>query len=240
MRCVASLRGEAPPRLLLLPAGRRRRRPAPAQARHAPARGGHRDARAGARRSEMDPHRRRARRPDEGVGAPGALPRAEGAKAGGGAARARGRRPDGAPGGTPVPPLPRPRRERGLGADRRPGGDPPHPPALDRRRPHHLAAAVGASDRRRGQGGHGGQVDSRPPRLAARARAPAGGQPGRRAEGEVARRGRAARREARGCGRRRLGADRGGDARPRARGTCSDDPQRLRLRGLPGARLHAL
>src|SRR4051812_21135965 len=90
MRCVASLRGEAAPRLLLLPAGRRRRRPAPAQARHAPAGGGHRDARARARRSEVDPHRERAGRADEGMGAPGALPRAEGADAGRGAARARG------------------------------------------------------------------------------------------------------------------------------------------------------
>src|SRR5215217_1030363 len=124
MRCVASLRGEGPPRLLLLPAGRRRRRPARAQARDAPARGGHRDARARAGRSEVDPHWERVGRADEGVGAPGALPRAEGAKAGGGTAWARGGRPDAAPGRAPVPALPRPRRERGLGADRRPGGDP--------------------------------------------------------------------------------------------------------------------
>ena len=79
--------GEGADRLALLPARRRRRRPAAAEVRDPPARARDRDARARARRPEVDPPRRRARVADAGVGAPRALPRPARPQARRGAAR---------------------------------------------------------------------------------------------------------------------------------------------------------
>ena len=73
---------EAVARHALLAAGGRRRRPAAAQVRAVPAGARDRDPRARARRLEVDPRGRRPARADAGLGAPRALPRAEGPQAG--------------------------------------------------------------------------------------------------------------------------------------------------------------
>ncbi len=107
-----------------------------------------RDARARARRPEVDPPRRRAAAADARVGAPRALPRAEGPQAGRGAARHAGPRAarvctrGSRAGGCSCP------TRTSLEPDRDPGGDPHRQARGHRRRDHDLAAVVGAPRRR--------------------------------------------------------------------------------------------
>ncbi len=118
----------------VLPARGRRRRAAAAQVRDPPAGARDRDARARAGRSEVDPPRRRAAAADAGLGAPRALPRAEGPQARRGAARHAGPRARRRAGAARRPPAARPRRERELEPDRDPGRDPDRPTRGHRRR----------------------------------------------------------------------------------------------------------
>ena len=122
-------RREGAARLALLPARRRRRRPAHAEDRDAPARARDRDARARAGRPEVGAPRRRARAADAGVGASRALRRPARPPARAGAARQDGPRPHDDPGAALRPPAARPGRERPLEPDRDPGGDPASPAA---------------------------------------------------------------------------------------------------------------
>ena len=207
----------------VLPARRRRRRAAVAQARAVPARARRRDARARAGRSEVGAPRSRAAGPDAGVDPPRALRRAAS---------------DGSPRRSCAPPkgleralvqaqvtarrLLLPGRERHLEPDGDPGCDPDRAPRGDRRGDHDLAAALGALRRRSGPEGDRRALDRRPARPARREPAPS------RRHGGCARaagRDRAGREARRAPGRRRhvrLRGDRGRDAWPRApRARCA-------------------
>ena len=157
---------EGAARHALFPTRGRRRRAASAQARPVPACARHRDPRARPRRSEVDPPRRRAPRPDAGVGAPGALPRAEGTQAGRGAVRQDRAAAPRHPGPACVPPPARPRRERELEPDRDPGCDPDRASRGDRRGDHDLAAQLHPLRRRRRAARDRREMARRPSRLA--------------------------------------------------------------------------
>src|SRR6187455_2293102 len=91
-------RREGAARLALLPARRRRGRPAHAEDGNTPARARHRDARARPGRPEMGAPRRRAPAADAGLGAPRSLPRPPRPPAGARAAREDRPRPGDDPG----------------------------------------------------------------------------------------------------------------------------------------------
>ena len=224
---------EGPARLHVLPAGRRRRRPAHAEDGHPPARARDRDPRPRARRPEVGPPRRRARAADPGVGPPRALHRPPRTPAGAGAARQAGPRAGRHPGQALRPAAAGPRRERHLEPDRDPGGDPDRQARGHRRRPHHLAAQLGALRRRGGEARDRHPLGRRPPRLARRPPAPArrraaagpdqgAGRARRRGAGRGLRR-----RDRRRCRRHRRGGTRLRAERPRG-----DDRERRGLRRL--------
>ena len=178
---------EGAARLALLPAGRRRRRPAAAEVRDAPARArasrrtcSRRTTRSGCTATTSCSRRRRR----------GSTARATSAREGRRPAEelhgTTGPRPAAAPGAPLRPPAARPRRERQLEPDRDPGRDPHRPPRGDRRRADDVAARLRPLRRRRREAPDRRALGRRPARLARRPSAP----PRRlgRAEGEGAQR----------------------------------------------------
>ena len=164
---------------------------------------------------------------------PRALHRSPRTTAGAGAARQAGPRAGRHPGQALRPPAARPRRERHLEPDRDPGGDPDRTPRGHRRRPHHLAAQLGALRRRGGEARDRRPLGRRPPRLARRPPAP----PRRRAaagpdQGAGRARRRGAGRGLRRRDRRRCRRHRRGGTRLRAERPRGDDRERGGLRRL--------
>ena len=178
-------------------------------------------------------------RPDAGLGAPRALHRPQGPEAGRGAVRQGGTRACARPRPACLAPAARAGRERELEPDRDSRRDPDRAQGEDRRRRDHVAAELGAPGRGGGEEGDGRQVGRRSPRLARRPSSPSSREHGGPRKGE-GRRGRGPAR--RPLGRRdhlRLGRDRGGGARLLAAREGRDDLERLRLRRLRRAGLHA-